>query len=215
MMDGTAYAALLAEAQADLRDGRLADAELKFATLCEDSPNRSAGFSGLADVAAARSDWRVALERWQICLERFPVGAPLRWRLSRAWALLHTNRPHEAESNFRALCEAAPQNSWALSGLAHSLMHQRRWAEAVVLWDQLIEHSPTSLRQPGGSPMSSALMPQTMQHGTRKPRLTCAAGGWPMPNLSSGRCAKRGRKDRLVSADSRTSRMPGANGTSP
>jgi tetratricopeptide (TPR) repeat protein len=141
-LDAADYAARHAEAQADLCRGRLADAELKFRALCEERPERSAGFSGLADVAYARSEWHIAVEQWQSCLNRFPDNPPLRWRSAHAWALLHADRPSEAEAAFLALCEVAPQDDGALTGLAHSAMRQERWTEAVELWDRLIKQFP-------------------------------------------------------------------------
>lgn len=58
-------------------------------------------------------------------------------RLGHARVLTYMNRPQEAEAAFCALLQRAPGHPVALSDLAHMYGNQRRFPEAIALYDQL------------------------------------------------------------------------------
>jgi tetratricopeptide (TPR) repeat protein len=129
-------------ARSTLAAGQFAEAEAEYRALCDARPDLPGGWHGLAQVSQAQGDWPAALERWVACLQRFDRKAPLGWRLSQAWALLHCGRLTEAQASFAALTEAYPDDSGPLAGHALCLMRQECWQEAVPLWAALLERFP-------------------------------------------------------------------------
>lgn len=133
---------LIEAARADLRAGRLGEAETKFHAIRDNWPNHPSAYAGLAEVAQAAGDWHVALERWQECVTRFEATAPTAWRLALAWTTFHAGQLNAAETAFIRLSEEAPDDSRPLTGLAYCVMHQKRLHDAAELFENLIRRFP-------------------------------------------------------------------------
>jgi glycosyltransferase involved in cell wall biosynthesis/tetratricopeptide (TPR) repeat protein len=130
------------DAEALFKVGRYAEAESRYAALCEKHPGEPAGFSGLARISSRRGDWQVALERSQGCIDRFPLDVKPWWRSMAAHALFHLERYDEAEALYQALCVEVPDRSLGYVGLARVSSSRGNWPVALERWQRCADRFP-------------------------------------------------------------------------
>jgi tetratricopeptide (TPR) repeat protein len=140
-MDGLTPATPREAAHAALRDGRLAEAEQHFASLCSSTEATAGDFAGFAKTAEASGDNELAIERWQACLARAAGKPPISWRLAPIWALYRLRKYAEADAAFSAVADDVPQDATPVRGRAFCAMRQGRWADAVRFWDEAIRRT--------------------------------------------------------------------------
>jgi SpoVK/Ycf46/Vps4 family AAA+-type ATPase len=76
-------------------------------------------------------------------LKLSPQNIPL--RLTLAEALLNNNLMQEAETEYKTVLEAEPQNTQAKSGLAKIYFAQQKYSTAIVILEDLIEIKPNDV----------------------------------------------------------------------
>jgi hypothetical protein len=134
------YALRLAAANDLLDQGCAAAAAQQAVSLCIDFPALPGGFVLHARCATTRGDWPEALLRWQACRLRFP-GAPAKWRMGLAHALLNTGDTSGAAIEFANILEKDPHAVPAMAGLAQSVTATDPH-RAMKIWQDILIRFP-------------------------------------------------------------------------
>jgi predicted Zn-dependent protease len=134
------------EAAAELDSLRAAAADPAVAALRIWGINEAKALLDIADdvaageIAAARRDWRSAIERLRRGVERedaLTYDEPPTWQLSvrhyLGAVLLAAGRAADADAVYRADLDRFRENGWSLIGLAQALEAQGRTAEAAAV----------------------------------------------------------------------------------
>jgi superkiller protein 3 len=130
----------LLAAQIRVEAGRFEDALLeyrRFAELCPE--NRFTSFNEGLCLLAAR-DFGTAVD----CFERSAVRDPDRWEVwfSLGIALVHQRRGSEAEACFKHVLRLNPEYVPALAAQAAALQIANCHADALAIYERLLEHDP-------------------------------------------------------------------------
>lgn len=125
------------------RLARPAEAEEVYLELAERYPARSLAFSVLAQLAARRRDWRLAVERWTHCMTRFPNNREVpAWLTAMGNAYIELKRFDRAEWQFSKVTARFPEHVDAWVGLARVSQLNGQWEQAAQRWQACLERFP-------------------------------------------------------------------------
>ena len=134
-------AAASAEAEWLLHIGCLSLAEASYRALAERFAERPVGRSGLAQCAAHRELWDLALARWRELIAAFPTAKAPHWRLGEARALEELGREGEGVSCLEGV-QRDYGDSLGLAYRAQRAARKRRWDEVLGLAERMIAAAP-------------------------------------------------------------------------
>jgi tetratricopeptide (TPR) repeat protein len=124
-----------------------AETEAVYLELAERHPARSLAFSALANLAARRREWQLAVERWTNCVTRFPNSREVpAWLTATGSAFIELERLDRAEWQFSKVTARFPEHADAWVGLAQVAELNGQWELAAQRWQACLEHFPQDSR---------------------------------------------------------------------
>lgn len=133
---------LNARAKALAKAGRHEDARLSFEELRRDHPDFVGGFTGLANLAFAEGDTRLALQLWEECFVLFPDQVQPSWRNMKALLFTDLGRLQVSDTLFRSLDADHPDLPYGILGLARNADTRRDKDAGDRLWADALRRFP-------------------------------------------------------------------------
>lgn len=130
---------------AQLRCGKLDDAEQTYKLTVEKFPSARPGYVGLARVAGDRQDWDTCAKRWEVADTQFPQPSFPETGASWARALRACGRFDDADQVLNKFLEVHKDSATLLIGLALNATATRDAEQRVLRWKEVENKFPTEV----------------------------------------------------------------------